>query len=168
MDLLSLLLFILPPYFANAVPVLFGGGTKIDFGKLFLDGRRIFGDGKTWRGLFSGILIGTLVGYLESLFIGVPDLLVLAFYTSTGAMVGDLLGSFVKRRLGLERGHPSLLMDQLLFIVMAYLLSSNLLSSLYPDLLKLDAIIFVLMLTYVMHRSMNVLANRFGLKKVPW
>jgi len=35
--------FFLPAYFANATPVVLGGGTPIDLGRNFLDGRRILG-----------------------------------------------------------------------------------------------------------------------------
>ena len=166
--LLLILLFLLPPYFANAVPVVFGGGPKIDFGYNFIDGRRIFGDGKTWRGFISGVLIGSIVGYLEYLVVGEWSWFLIGVLTSLGAMMGDLIGSFIKRRLGYSRGHPSLFMDQLLFIIIAYLVSYPLLVSNFPDLLRIEWILFVLMVTYFMHRFMNLVANKFGLKKVPW
>ncbi len=166
--LLLIVLFLLPPYFANAVPVVFGGGPKIDFGLNFIDGKRIFGDGKSWRGFFSGVLIGSLVGYLEYLLLGDYSWFIIGVLTSLGAMFGDLLGSFIKRRLGYPRGHPSLLMDQLLFIIIAYILSYGVLTDNHPELLRIEWVLFVLMVTYFMHRFMNLLANRFGLKKVPW
>ena len=59
--------FIFPAYCANAVPVIFGGGRPIDFGKIFLDGKPILGSHKTLRGFFSGLLVGTLVGFLQTL-----------------------------------------------------------------------------------------------------
>ncbi|MFA6036169.1 MAG: CDP-archaeol synthase, partial [Candidatus Micrarchaeia archaeon] len=68
MDLLSLLLLVLPAYFANSSPVLLGGGAPVDLRRNFSDGRRIFGDGKTWRGLVGGIFVGTLAGVALSLF----------------------------------------------------------------------------------------------------
>ncbi|TFG05066.1 MAG: CDP-2,3-bis-(O-geranylgeranyl)-sn-glycerol synthase [Promethearchaeota archaeon] len=55
------LLFIAPAYFSNAGMVIVGGGKPIDGGKNFRDGRRIFGDHKTWNGLIKG-----------PLFIGIP------------------------------------------------------------------------------------------------
>jgi len=59
--------FIFPAYCANAVPVIFGGGRPVDFGKIFLDGKPILGSHKTLRGFFSGLLVGTLVGFLQTL-----------------------------------------------------------------------------------------------------
>ncbi|MGA2876843.1 MAG: CDP-archaeol synthase, partial [Nitrososphaerales archaeon] len=57
--------FIFPAYCANATPVLAGGGIKMDFGKNFMDGKRIFGNNKTFRGFFFGLAIGILVGAME-------------------------------------------------------------------------------------------------------
>ena len=61
--ILQALWIILPAYVANASALLIGGGTPIDFGKKWKDGRRIFGDGKTWRGLISGAFLGMTGGF---------------------------------------------------------------------------------------------------------
>src|SRR3989442_11408209 len=61
MDLVAIpqaLWFFLPAYVANPMAVVFGGGTPIDFGRTLRDGERLFGDGKTWRGLVGGTLAG--------------------------------------------------------------------------------------------------------------
>lgn len=50
------LLFIVPAYLANAGMVFAGGGNPIDGGKTLKDGRRLFGDHKTWNGLIKGPL----------------------------------------------------------------------------------------------------------------
>ena len=50
------LLLIAPAYISNAGMVLVGGGKPIDNGKMFMDGRRLFGDHKTWKGLILGPL----------------------------------------------------------------------------------------------------------------
>ena len=57
--------FIFPAYCANGTPVLAGGGTKMDFGKNFVDGKRIFGNNKTFRGFFFGWGVGFGVGLVE-------------------------------------------------------------------------------------------------------
>src|SRR6266487_2676688 len=54
--------FFLPAFVANPMAVVFGGGTPIDFGRTLSDGERIFGDGKTWRGLLGGTSSGALLG----------------------------------------------------------------------------------------------------------
>jgi len=154
-DLLQLLLFILPAYFANSAPVLFGGGAPMDFKAKAWDGRRVFGDGKTWRGFLAGIIAGTIVGALLNAYL-------LGVLLSLGTMLGDLFGSFLKRRLGLERGHPGFAIDQLPFLLFALAFASPI------YLPSWEGILVLIILTYVLHVSTNFLANRLGLKKVPW
>ena len=189
---IELVLLILPAYFANSVPVLLGGGAPIDGGKKWKDNQRVFGDGKTVRGFFAGVIAGVAVGALEGIFLagsqwdiyaasgslagigglfagdaglGAGTVYVLAgFLLGCGAMAGDLLGSFIKRRQGLSRGKPSLVMDQLLFLALALLFAYPL----APGLLTLEAVLFLAVLTYFVHVGANVVANRLGLKKVPW
>ncbi len=65
--LINSILFILPSYFANSIPVVLGGGAPLDGKRKLSNGQRIFGDGKTVRGFFSGIFAGILVGVLEGM-----------------------------------------------------------------------------------------------------
>ncbi|TFF99073.1 MAG: CDP-2,3-bis-(O-geranylgeranyl)-sn-glycerol synthase [Promethearchaeota archaeon] len=55
--LLFSLFLIMPSYISNAAMVILGGGKPIDGGRNFIDGRRLFGDHKTWRGLILGPLL---------------------------------------------------------------------------------------------------------------
>ncbi len=93
----SALLFIGPAYFANAAPLVFGGGATLDGGRRLADGQPIFGSHKTVRGVIAGIVVGTLIGLGES-FVD-SRLVVAGFMIALGAVLGDLLGAFVKRRL---------------------------------------------------------------------
>ena len=54
-----------PAYVPNSAAALLGGGTPIDFGRTCSDGKRVFGDGKTYRGFFGGVLCGVLVGLVQ-------------------------------------------------------------------------------------------------------
>src|SRR2546425_5134792 len=56
--------FFLPAFVANPMAVVFGGGTPIDFGRILGDRERLFGDGKTWRGLGGGTVWGGVLGLL--------------------------------------------------------------------------------------------------------
>lgn len=169
-DIIQLILFILPAYVANAVPVLLGGGAYLDLGKNWNDGVRIFGDGKTIRGFISGVVAGMLVGiviafYLPSIFFSsMRNQILGAFALSFGTMFGDAAGSFVKRRLKIEPGKQFIL-DQLSFLAFALVFAAPL--SL-PYLFEPLSIGFLFVLTYVLHIGTNALANKFGLKKVPW
>lgn len=173
-QIIMLVLFILPSYFANSVPVLLGGGRAIDNGAKMGDGQRVFGDGKTVRGFFAGVFAGVLVGALEGAFLPGTSLDIYngsaqayaaaGFLLGLGTMAGDLLGSFVKRRQGVMQGKPSLILDQLTFLAVALLFA-------YPlaaHILTLEAVLFLFVLTYFVHIGANILANRLGLKKVPW
>lgn len=172
-EVLKLVLFVLPSYFANAVPVVLGGGTPIDLGANFSDKKRIFGDGKTIRGFAAGVIAGTLVGGIEGYvllqsefaFYPTPMLfLISGFLLSFGTMFGDLAGSFIKRRMGMKRSQPSLILDQLFFFIFALLFVVPIL----PSILSIEGIIFLFILTYVLHVLFNFAANRLGLKNVPW
>ncbi|NYZ79446.1 CDP-2,3-bis-(O-geranylgeranyl)-sn-glycerol synthase [Candidatus Micrarchaeota archaeon] len=173
MNLVQALLFILPAYIANATPVIFGGGMPVDFRRKFKDGERILGDGKTWRGLLAGLCFGSLTGLVEAqlyssaMLQGVPGMnfLPLGFALSLGTMLGDLTGSFIKRRMRIKRGHPSLILDQLSFLLFALLFSVPFAPS---GFFALDSLVFLVVLTYLLHVLTNIFANRLGLKKVPW
>ncbi|WP_340123153.1 CDP-archaeol synthase [Methylobacter svalbardensis] len=58
------------------------------------DGHRLFGNTKTWRGLCSAILTTTLIAILS----GIEPLTGALF--GALAMAGDMLASFIKRRMG--------------------------------------------------------------------
>jgi CDP-2,3-bis-(O-geranylgeranyl)-sn-glycerol synthase len=131
---------VIPIYVANASAVIVGGGTPIDFGKTWNDGRRILGDGKTWRGLFAGTFLGMTAGfglavvasYLSTSeynflnltnFEGFPVMILILFSLCFGALLGDVIESFFKRRIGKDRGQDWIPFDQLDFIVGALLFS---------------------------------------------
>jgi len=158
------LYFIFPAYCANAVPVLVGGGFPMDFGKKFINGKPLFGSHKTFRGFFSGLLIGTLVGIVQSsLPIFQPPHMLLGFVLSLGGLTGDLVHSFVKRRLGLRPGASFPVADQLDFVVGALLFSI-----LIPPPPSLPIALIVLVVTPPIHLLTNFVAYRLGLKKEPY
>jgi CDP-2,3-bis-(O-geranylgeranyl)-sn-glycerol synthase len=159
--------FIFPAYCANAVPVIAGGGTPIDFDRNFFDGKPIFGKNKTFRGFFFGLVVGTAVGYLESIFLGYPSEnsgLLFGFVMSLGALFGDLAAAFLKRRLGIAPGNLLPVIDQVDFIVVAILFSLLF----YPSLLSWELVMTVLIITPPIHLLTNFVAYKLGLKKNPW
>ncbi len=131
-DIAAALWFIFSAYCANAAPVIFGGGKPIDFGKKFFDGKPFFGSHKTFRGFLSGIIVGTLVGvaqtiiYEQVLFEYGSQFqysILLGFMMSLGALTGDLVESFIKRRIGRSPGSSLPVADQIDFILGAFLFS---------------------------------------------
>ncbi|TFF91941.1 CDP-2,3-bis-(O-geranylgeranyl)-sn-glycerol synthase [Candidatus Thorarchaeota archaeon] len=171
----------LPAWIANSTPVVFGGGAPIDGGKRFRDGRRILGDGKTIRGFLVGVLFGTLTGIgqvlvapflfpilseyvvvtaeMEAiLFMSLPTAVLL----SIGALLGDMGGSFLKRRVGLQSGGPAPVLDQLGFIIAALALASPVIQ---PSAIYVIVLISVTLLT---HWISNVAGYLLGFKDNPW
>jgi CDP-2,3-bis-(O-geranylgeranyl)-sn-glycerol synthase len=158
--IIEALKFIFPAYCANAIPVITGGGHPIDFGKKFFDGKPIFGKNKTFRGFFSGLIVGTAVGLLESVFFNYP--LSFGLLLSLGALFGDLAGAFLKRRLGMAPGDLLPIVDQIDFILGAILFSLPL------SILDLNLGIAVLIITPPIHLLTNFAAYKMGLKSNPW
>jgi CDP-2,3-bis-(O-geranylgeranyl)-sn-glycerol synthase len=143
-DIAFALWFMLPaacantaPILAAAVPFLKTWDAPMDFGKSWR-GQRIFGSHKTWRGLLSGIIVATLVLWLEKQSIihygwalpmntyldytTVPVWLVGPLF-AIGALGGDAAKSFLKRRRGIESGKRWFPFDQLDYIIGAILVS---------------------------------------------
>jgi CDP-2,3-bis-(O-geranylgeranyl)-sn-glycerol synthase len=165
MDILQLtieaLKFIFPAYCANAIPVLTGGGISVDFGKTLPDGRPIFGRNKTFRGFIAGLAAGTVAGLAESYLFNYA--IIFGFMVSLGALMGDLTGAFLKRRLNIPPGGLLPVVDQIDFIVGAILFS--LLLPMSPDW---KLYVAVLIITPPVHLLTNYLAYRLKLKNNPW
>jgi CDP-2,3-bis-(O-geranylgeranyl)-sn-glycerol synthase len=168
------LFLIFPAYAANALPVVLGGGLPIDLGRKMPDGKPVFGSHKTIRGFAAGVIAGTLTS-LAQLWVlqtvAPPDFvlpfqfsMVFGFAISLGALTGDLIHSFVKRRISIAEGAPLPIADQLDFVAGAVLLYS--LFSLAPPPLLTIALIFVI--TLPIHLLTNVLAYVARVKKTPW
>lgn len=170
MHFLEILIFILPAYFANAVPVLVGGGTPMDFGKKLSDGRRTLGNGKTIRGFFGGIAAGIITAAIISnifpleIFGGTKLQFFSGCLLAVGTLVGDVTGSFVKRRMNVSPGKPFLL-DQLSFLIVALLLAYSITPK---EFFEVYVLLFLFVFTYLCHVLSNYLANKLGLKNVPW
>ncbi|MFH0860241.1 MAG: CDP-2,3-bis-(O-geranylgeranyl)-sn-glycerol synthase [Candidatus Altiarchaeota archaeon] len=172
-NILHGLWFILPAYFANSIaidvtvlPFLKRLSAPVDFGKS-LRGRRLLGDGKTWRGLFSGVLGGTFVGFLMSYYqpaaIGFAPMTVkLAFLLSLGAMLGDMTASAIKRQSRFERGSAIPFLDQLDYIFGAFFLAWTVVP------VDISLFLTVCVVTLPLHVFANIVAWALKIKSVPW
>jgi len=78
----------------------------------------------------------------------------------TGALVGDIVGSFIKRRLKIERGRPAPLLDQLDFVIGALIFASLVV------VVPLNLTILIIVLSIFLHLGANVIAYLLGMKKV--
>ncbi|WP_292460775.1 CDP-2,3-bis-(O-geranylgeranyl)-sn-glycerol synthase [Methanothermococcus sp.] len=168
------LVYILPAYIANASACIFGGGTPLDAGKHFIDGKRIIGNGVTYKGTFFGLLCGTIVAVLEGIIINLNIMGTAAFYFNTfewayvgfllslGALFGDMFGSFIKRRIGLAQGRPAPILDQLGFVVFAILFAYLIAP------ISFEMVVMLIIITPIIHLFGNIVAYKLGFKKVWW
>jgi CDP-2,3-bis-(O-geranylgeranyl)-sn-glycerol synthase len=163
-----------PAYGANGLCMLARGKRTIDGGRLWR-GKQIFGPGKTWEGFILGIIVATLVATFQMLaypFLPwdvspVPlDIVLmtplLGAIMGLGAMLGDMGGSFAKRRLNIARGKPAPVLDQLDFLLGMLILSGFFIS------LKWEWVVILLVMTPVIHLAANGMAYLLRLKKVPY
>jgi len=104
------------PVFANKIPLLNRWNTPLDFGKTY-KGKRIFGDHKTWRGVIFGTLAAGLFGLFQYRVIASSPESTGFIFTATaamglGALIGDAVKSFFKRRRGIASGQSWFPYDQ--------------------------------------------------------
>lgn len=191
----------LPGYVANMAPVfamrLFPRwNARIDKGRTWRDGRPLLGPGKTWRGVVAACLAGILVAALQSRVrvagfdvndfgatepggAAVPVLLGLAL--GFGAVAGDAIKSFFKRRTGRSGGAPWFPFDQLDFVVGGLLLAW--LASLLLEWSgatrerwweheflgdRWPVLVVLLVATPLLHYVVNVIGYKLKFKQVPW
>lgn len=168
---------ILPAYAANGLTPVVGlkkGLHPVDGGRKFR-GEPLFGEGKTWEGLMFGTFVGCIIGMVEMLaypylpFSLSPEPLnivqmspVLGLVLGMGAMLGDLAGSFIKRRLKIQRGKPAPLLDQEDFLIGAIAFSSFLV------VIEVSWIVLLLIITPVIHLVANVIGYLMKIKRQPW
>ncbi len=173
-----------PMLIPNSAAVLFGGGTPVDFGKKMKNGTRFLGDGKTWRGLAGGTLSGMALGLIQVGIMTALDIpewtydpcilctVFILFLLAFGSMFGDMLGSFVKRRMKIKRGAKAPILDQYDFLIGTLILIIPLQWSwFYENMLEgvyLVGFIGLIILIPFMHRAMNIIGFKMGKKDVPW
>ena len=180
----------LPAYLPNSFAAVFGGGKPIDGGKTMKDGRRILGDGKTWRGFFAGTALGLLVGLIEIFllskgfhFFGISlpgfsaagiagaldvSAVIAILSLATGALLGDMTFSFLKRRLGLKRGQALPLADQYDFLIGAFVLTAITSFGWLTATLDWTTFIVIIIMTPVLHLGTNIIGYLIGVKNEPW
>lgn len=136
---ISCLYFFLPAYFTNMTPPflakkrLFKSLEKrVDFGKKIF-GKDIFGSHKTWRGVVFGLISGISIAFLQRALFNLDffrkisllnyaqiNIFLFGILISSGAIFGDLLFAFIKRRLNLKPGTPFFPFDQLNYLIGAF------------------------------------------------
>lgn len=130
--IIQALYYALPGLVANMMPILVKSRFKyldrpVDFG-LMLGNKPIFGRNKTYRGLVLGLAGGVAVAYLQMLisearllteleYLNYEAPVMFGLVLGGGALLGDLVKSFFKRRLGIEEGKRFLPWDQMDYVI---------------------------------------------------
>jgi len=169
--------FILPAYFANMAPVIVKNrfnylAVPIDFGKK-IKGKELFGKNKTFRGFTFAILFAIAITYLQFLlyefnffknlsFINYSSWLLLGFLFGFGAIFGDLIESFIKRRLNLKSGEKFIPWDQLDFVIGA-LIFVNLIID-----ITWKIVLFIIVISIIGHILVNHAAYYLKIRKEKW
>jgi len=162
------LYFFLPAYIANMAPVLF---RKIPFLAKPVNAK-LFGANKTWRGLVLATIVGTLIFLLQKYLytlggfwenVALIDYtgfsVLLGFSLALGAILGDLVESYFKRKRGTAPGKPWFPWDQLDFVLGAFLLSFII----YVP--AIEVIVMLLILTPFLHVATNHVAYYLRIRK---
>ena len=193
MTTLIALWLMLPAYLSNMLPVFVGGGRPIDGGRVWKDGKRVLGDGKSWRGLLLAPLVAALLtGVLQWLAVNTawgsrygfpawgpfPAWFLLAYLLGLGALTGDAVESFFKRRTGRGRGDRWFPFDQLDFVVggLVFGLVAGLAmqatgltdGNLFLQLFTWPRLLVIVLLTPALHLLVNFIGYKIGAKDVPW
>ena len=115
------------------LPILKKFQVPIDFKKNFIDGKRIFGDNKTWKGLIGYLILNTITTVLWGLICDLTNINHLNYFYINNEnlilfniLIGLLLGlgyslfelpnSFIKRRLDIKPGKTISEFKKVLFI----------------------------------------------------
>jgi len=179
--ILKSLWFALPAYLANMTPVIVAKpklfeflNKPIDFDKTWRQ-KPILGKGKTWRGLVLGTLVAIAVAAGQSLlyrYETIQDISIINYNETSfilfgllaglGALIGDLIKSFFKRRIGIASGRPWPIADQLDFAIGFMLFTYYLIR---PELI---IVISVMIITLIAHPLTNIIGYLLKIKKVWW
>ena len=166
----------MPVYFANMAPVLFRKinflNYPVDFNKTFRD-KPILGKNKTYKGLFFGILFALVIAYLQFYlyrynffnalsFYDYSSWLLIGFLLGSGALFGDLVKSFIKRRRNIEPGQRYIPLDQLDYSVGALLLFC------FYDVLSLDKMLIIIIMGFFLHIIVNHTAFYLRIRGEKW
>lgn len=161
--ILASIVFFLPAYVANAMPVI-ASGLKLTPSLAKPIHAKLFGKTKTYRGFVFGIISALIIGlilYFINFYNNIETLL-LSFLLGFGALFGDLIKSFLKRRIGIKSGEPWIIFDQIDYVVGGLLFSS------IVFLPPIEIIIILLIISPIFSLGANIIAYKLGIKKVWW
>lgn len=173
--------FMLPAYLANMAPVIAKNlhlaeslAVPVDFNKQW-NYKPIFGSHKTFRGFIFGVLFALIIAYIQYTLYDFAFFRSLSLFEYTkfnwytagfllgfGALFGDLVKSFFKRKLNVEPGQRFIPWDQIDYSVGAILFISLIF------FINLYTIIFILIISFIGHILVNHISYYLGLRETNW
>lgn len=147
---------------ANTAPLvakrLFGPRwlAPLDGGLIFFDGRPLLGSSKTIRGLVAAVTTTALGASL----LGVPA--TVGALLGGGAMLGDAIASFIKRRLGVAPSGRAIALDQIPEALLPLLMLKTVLGLTFVQIVAITLAFFVLEI------PLAWISHRLGLRDQPY
>lgn len=184
--IIQILYLLVPAAVANMAPVFAKKinflNYSVDFG-LKIGKNRLFGTNKTFRGFFFGVLGSIIFVLLQRILFnyrffrnlslvdyGEINLILFGFLIGFGVLFGDLIGSFIKRRLKVGPGKSLLVIDQInggfgfaLFIFIFYAFTEDL--HLYFDIGSLLFLLSIVLIWGIGHLIIKYLGYLLGIDK---
>ena len=147
-----------PLILANLSPVLSAKlfpkmNAPVDFNKKW-KGKRVFGSHKTWRGVATMMCVGLLSGYL------VLGSIKYGLLTGVGVVAGDLLTSFIKRKINLKPGASFEPWDSEILVACVIIATW--------DLFNAFEVLGIMLAAPFIYKAFNVLGFMLKLQKNPW
>ena len=101
-----------------------------------------------------------------------PRAAIIVLALPIGAILGDMLGSVIKRRLDRERGSRTPILDQYDFVIgtviVMMVVAPEWFVSRFISGWNILGILTILVVTPALHRTVNIIGYRMGKKKEPW
>lgn len=175
LEIIKIFWFFLPAAFANMAPVLFRWvpllNVPIDLGRT-LHGNPIFGPHKTYRGFLFGIITAILIVIVQKTLFPFMEQYGLVNYATVntfflglllgiGALFGDLVKSFFKRRFDIESGTSWVPFDQIDWIVGAIIFVN------FYIWLGWEINVLALVLFGLLHPLVNYIGYSLHIKRKP-
>ncbi len=163
------------PIFASAIPWLKRYNAPIDGGKT-INGRPILGRNKTWRGIIAGIVAATFVVWLQKIMVESwpwlyntvsqidyhnMNVFLFGLLFAIGALGGDMIESFFKRRLNIASGQTWFPFDQIDYIL------GGILATIFFITLTVYQYLWLIFLWTILHLLSALVGWLLGLKDRP-
>ncbi len=128
----------------------------IDLGRKLADNNPVFGPSKTWRGVLAACSMVSVAAWLMGY--GIETGLFIAIY----AVTGDLISSFIKRRLALPSSSMAPLLDQVPESILPALMMMPVFG------LDIYSVLLLVLIFIILELGLSHILYRWGIRKRPY